>query len=209
MFIVLEGIDGCGKSLQSRLLVDYLRDQRSLPATWTCEPSKTGPVGMFLRQQILSGKRRLSEHAIMYLFAADRQDHLDVEVGPALQTGQIVVCDRYLLSTLAYQSLSAHGPSLERALEVHGKFPPPDLTVLIDLDMEAVLPRLEHRETSKEIYETRERLIKLVDAYRTIKDLSELKSHNICTVDGSGTVEEVQGQIIEVVDGVLEACTGS
>mgnify|MGYP003587668228 CR=1 FL=1 len=151
MFITLEGIDGCGKSTQAALLVEGLR-RRFCPAPppegmsvlWTKEPGGwTG--GDSIRSLILEGNllHPLSE---LFLFLADRCEHVRQVVGPALEQGRIVVCERYTDSTLAYQSWGRGIPpeKVERLFQWCA-FPVPDVTFWIDVPPEKALRRLRKR----------------------------------------------------------------
>src|SRR4029078_3251661 len=110
LFIVLEGIDGSGTTTQLGRLGDHLTS-RGRRAHTTREPS-AGPVGRLLREILLGGHRLpdgapADRRAMALLFAADGRDHLRREIEPALAAGTDVVCDRYLLSSLAYQGEEA------------------------------------------------------------------------------------------------------
>src|SRR5262245_58804737 len=116
-FIVVEGVDGSGSTTHTRLLAKALR-KRGHRVHTNCEPT-TGPVGGLIRQVLQkritipgeSGPKSLGWSTMALLFAADRLDHLDSEITPALRKGEWVISDRYDLSSLAYQSLTA--PSAE------------------------------------------------------------------------------------------------
>jgi dTMP kinase len=100
VFICVEGLDGCGKTTQAKLLVKKL--QKSYKAVYTAEPSR-GKIGVFIRKRCLYGEKRLSSVAEALLFAADRVEHVENEILPAVGKGQLVVSDRYVYSSLAYQ----------------------------------------------------------------------------------------------------------
>lgn len=138
-FIVIEGIDGSGTTLQTRAVADWLtsRGHRVLE---TREPS-TGPIGALARQ-------RLSVHAdaapltLALLFAADRLDHIAREVAPALAAGVVVLSDRYLMSSLAYQALDCD-PQWIRQINRHA--PLPDLTLVLDVPADVAFARAQRR----------------------------------------------------------------
>ena len=100
-FICIEGLDGCGKTTQARLLVKKLR-QMGFDAVYTAEPS-CGKIGLFIKKYCLHGEKRVSVVVEALLFAADRFEHIENEILPALDKGKIVVSDRYIYSSLAYQ----------------------------------------------------------------------------------------------------------
>jgi dTMP kinase len=140
LFIVLEGIDGSGTTTQLDRLAGHL-SARGRRVHATREPS-AGPVGRLLREILLGGHRLpdgspADGRAMALLFAADRRDHLRREIEPALAAGIDVVCDRYLLSSLAYQGEEAErGWVAELARDVR----PPDLTLLLDLPVSVAPP---------------------------------------------------------------------
>jgi dTMP kinase len=134
-FIALEGLDGSGKSTQAKLLADALRaDGRRV--LLTAEPS-TGPIGAMLRLYL---HKRLSfdPRVLPYLFAADRADHVYAADGilAVLDSGTDVVCDRYVFSSLAYQSTEAPRALVE---SLNADFPPPDLTLYLEIHAEEAL----------------------------------------------------------------------
>jgi dTMP kinase len=135
LFVVLEGGDGVGKSTQADLLVDWLR-ARGRDALRTHEPGASA-IGPAVRALLLSRTSPLSSPwAEALLYAADRAEHVDGVVRPALARGAVVVCDRYIDSSVAYQGVS-RGLGAERVAQVSAWATDglrPDLTVLLDLD---------------------------------------------------------------------------
>lgn len=145
MFITFEGIDGCGKSTQARLLVDKLRSSRGEDSViWTKEPGGW-PGGNSLREILLEGNLRhpLTE---LFLFLADRCEHVEQVILPALAAGKIVVCERYNDSTMAYQ-WGGRGIDREKidALFSWASFPSPGITFWIDLPAEKAYDRMVSR----------------------------------------------------------------
>lgn len=146
LFITLEGIEGCGKSTQAKLLASrFRRDGRD--CLLTREPGGT-PIGRQIRSVILSpANRRMSAETELGLYFSDRAQHLREVVWPALDAGRIVVCDRFTDSTIAYQGYG-RGLSLRsiRSLDrvMTGAFRP-HLTILLDLPAEAGLTRARAR----------------------------------------------------------------
>lgn len=104
-FIVFEGIDGAGTTTHSKALVERL-NERGIPATWTCEPTKT-PIGVFIRElfERKHGDQLPTWRTMALLFQADREQHC-FDIAEARET-HVVVCDRFILSTLVYQPLQA------------------------------------------------------------------------------------------------------
>lgn len=139
-FIALEGIDGSGTTTQACLLADWLRSQK-IACLLTAEPS-SGEIGRLLRQ-VLARRYALSAAGLALLFAADRLDHLDREIKPALADGLAVVSDRYLFSSLAYQSVSNEAAWVEA---INSRAQGADLTILLDAPVEACLKRVKSRD---------------------------------------------------------------
>jgi dTMP kinase len=193
VFICVEGLDASGKTTQSKLLVKNLR-KKGFDAIYTTEPSK-GNIGRLIRRHVLLGKNRLSVVLEALLFAADRVDHLEREVVPALEEGKIVVSDRYLYSSLAYQG--AAGLDLKWIEGINKWAMKPDLTIYLDIPPEIVLQRLKRKKTLMETLhnqqQVRETYLKLV------------KAHGLRIVDGNKPKREVAREILGVVIGFLAA----
>jgi dTMP kinase len=136
-FISLEGIDGCGKSTQARILYERLIT-RGVSVVLTREPGGT-PVGQALRQLCLEGTDPLVWEAEMLLMAADRAQHVAQLIKPALAQGHFVVCDRYVDSSIAYQGYGAI-KSIEAVRAVNTiatRGLVPDLTLFLDVNPDA------------------------------------------------------------------------
>jgi dTMP kinase len=138
--LVLEGIDGMGKSTVARALVEYCRE-RDRPAIFSREPTD-GPWGRKLRQSAQSGRLSLEEE--LECFLADRAEHVAQIIQPGLAAGKVVILDRYYLSTAAYQG--ARGADPEKILAENERFaPPPDLALLLDAPPSTGLGRVQRR----------------------------------------------------------------
>jgi dTMP kinase len=153
VFICIEGLDGCGKTTQTRILVEKLRESHN--ALFTAEPSH-GKIGAFIRKGILYGERRASSIAEALLFAADRVEHVENEILPAIRQGRLVVSDRYVYSSLAYQG--AAGLSLEWISKINEHILRPDLAVFIDVEPRAVMRRLKPLKSVMETLETQQKV---------------------------------------------------
>ena len=184
-FICIEGIDGCGKTTQAKLLTKKLG--KSHHAIYTAEPSQ-GKVGTYIRNY-LYGEKRLSIVLEALLFAADRIEHLENEVIPALNEGRLVISDRYVYSSLAYQG--AAGLSIEWIEKVNEYALKPDLAVFIDVDLETVMSRLKDK---KSVMENTETLQKVRDVYRMFVSKDEL-----VRIDGNRGEAEVAAALEDVV----------
>ncbi len=169
-FIVFEGIDGAGTSTQIEMLKKRPEASNFL---FTAEPTKA-PTGQYLRK-ILKGDIKVSNETSAYLFAADRNEHINGElctednnlitgVAKANSSGHIIVSDRYFFSSLAYQSISCN-PEVSRT--VNSFFPLPALLFYFDITPSVSLSRINGRDY-KEIFEKEDFLNKTVTAYKSI-----------------------------------------
>jgi dTMP kinase len=190
-FICLEGLDGCGKTTQAKLLVKRLK--KSYNAVYTGEPSH-GKIGTFIKKYCLHGKRRLASVVEALLFAADRFEHVQNEVLPALNERKLVVSDRYVYSSLAYQG--ATGLDLEWIKKINEHALRPDLAVFIDVNPEIVIKRLKRKKSVMENLETQR---KVREVYAKFVENGELVK-----VDGNRSKRKVADEILKVVLGFLE-----
>ncbi len=185
-FVSIEGIEGCGKSTQARRLAEWLGPQALL----TAEPGGTA-LGRAIRELVLAKGGRVSPVAELLLFFADRAQHVEEVVRPALAAGRTVVSDRYTDSTLAYQGYG-RGLSLElvRSLAAHATGGlSPDLTVLIDVPVEIGLARARRRGVADRIeVEVREFHERVREGYHC---LAREERTRWVVIDGSGDEAEV------------------
>ena len=198
-FIVLEGIDGSGKTSRARELVDVLRDlnRRSL---LTSEPT-AGSVGQLIRK-ILKGQEIVTSETLAWLFASDRYEHLYGETGIIRFMEQgYVVCDRYLFSSLAYQVSYVENPRLTYAL--NASFPLPGLLLYLDLPVETAMSRIESRGGKKEMFDQADKLQRIRDAYRDAFMLYEGSGMAVVQIDASRSPEEVADQIAKETTGYV------
>ena len=137
-FVCVEGLDGCGKTTQARLLVKQLK-WKGHDAIYTTEPSH-GKIGTLIRRHCLNRDERVSTIIEALLFAADRFDHVTALVKPAINDGRLVVSDRYVYSSLAYQGAAGLDLDWIKNINVHAI--PPDLAIFIDVEPETVMKRL-------------------------------------------------------------------
>src|SRR5674476_252166 len=142
IFIVIEGLDGSGKTTQAKFLAKKL--EKTHKVLLTAEPS-LGKIGTFIREDCLYEDKRLPTEAEALLFAADRIEHMKNEISPALDEGKLVICDRYVYSSLAYQGSA--GLSGDWIKTINARALEPDFAIFIDVSPERVLGRL-HRQKS-------------------------------------------------------------
>ena len=195
-FIVLEGIDGAGTTTQSALLAKELAKMGYRVVT-TQEPT-LGPIGMLirgiLRGRIVGKGQAFDQKAVALLFAADRLDHIACEINPLVHKGIFVVSDRYVLSSLAYQSIFAE---YEWVKEINRFALKPDLTIFLDVPPDVALNRIALSRQDKDIYEDQQTLVKVYEAYKKI--VSCYPYGELVVVNGIGTVEEVAASVFEKV----------
>jgi len=196
-FIVLEGLDGAGTTTQGARLAGWLR-AAGREVVETREPT-AGPIGRLIRSSLRGEPDAPSERALPWMFAADRADHLDRLVLPALARGAWVVADRYLHSSLAYQSLVV---PLDEVYVLNRTFRVPDLTLFVEVPVEVALGRIEARGGPREIFEHRERLIAIRDAYHRVVERLRARGDVIVEVDGTTTIEAVEAEIRAHVSGL-------
>jgi len=145
-FIVIEGIDGCGKGTQARLLFEHLKGLGK-DVVLTAEPTK-GPLGKLIREHLQ--EPFLDDEALALLFAADRIEHLERVVRPALDSDKIVISDRYVYSSIAYQGQKV---DLEWVGEVNKYADRPDLAILLDISTQLAQRRMKERGDEMEYFE--------------------------------------------------------
>jgi len=196
-FIVLEGIDGSGTTTQTKLLADYIYDKsKDNHIFMTREPS-ISPYGKEIRKRLRTDKNP-KENAEKYfeLFLQDREYHLKTQILPNLRNEVYVICDRYELSTYAYQQ--TQGISANRIFNKHRelKIIHPDITFLLDLDPEISMGRVEKKGEAKEVFEKIEFQKELRKNYLEAVN----KYINIFVIDSSKPVEEVHDGIVGILE---------
>lgn len=184
MIVAIEGIDGAGKTTQAKRLVGFLR-LKGVRAEYTSEPTGSA-LGRMIRSYLRRGG--VDPHLLALLFAADRVYHLDKTVKPMLEKGRVVVCDRYLYSSYAYQGVMTGHPLWVR--EINKMAPPPDIAVLLDISVEEALRRKRKRirfEDPAFLEEVRREYLRLCGAGLMVK------------IDADGEVDAVFGELVKVV----------
>ena len=200
-FFVFEGIDGAGTTTQINLLRKRPDADRFV---FTAEPSLS-PSGKFLRQ-ILSGEVSLDPRTTAFLFAADRNEHLygnssdDCGIVPKCTDGKFVVSDRYLFSSLTYQSVTC-GEELPQKL--NEDFPLPEILFFFDIDPEISLKRVLSRGET-EIYEKLDFQKATAERYRAVIDRYEKMNTGmkIIRLDAARSVDEIAGEIASALPAV-------
>jgi len=202
-FIVFEGIDGCGKGTQIAKAESYLKG-KGIDALVTAEPTG-GKYGRELRRMLKDGKDP-GENAekFLNLYITDRQEHIKKVVKPALETGKVVLCDRYKYSTIAYQGAQgAQGRDIARLVELHSGMPVPDLVFIFDLSAEDAMGRIEEDEkrAGKEVFERIGFQEKVRENFLKMGEL--LPKENIAFVRAGKAAGEVFSEVRKGLDGIL------
>ena len=203
LFIVIEGIDCSGKTTQAELLKEYFITQKQ-QAVISPEPSN-GVIGNMIRQAlkqriIFSRDRALFDEQMAYLFAADRHDHLynDIDgVFKLMEDNYHVISTRYYFSSLAYNCDTVEKFNFIKKL--NDRFPNPDLTIYLDLPIEASLVRLEER-SLQEVYETKSKLTLVREQYQKI--FAEYDGKAI-VLDATQDREHIHRSIVEEVEAII------
>ena len=191
VFICIEGLDGSGKSTQAKLLTKKLC-KAGYNAVCTAEPSQ-GKIGKFIRKRLFEANRMPTSVEAL-LFAADRIEHVQNEVAPALVEGKIVISDRYVYSSLAYQGSA--GLDLDWIEAINANAKKPDLCIYIDVAPEVVLERLKRKKSVMEILETQR---KVQGIYLRYVKKGELKR-----IDGTKSKSEVLEALFSEVECFLK-----
>ncbi len=189
---MLEGIDGSGTTTQLSLVGKKLI-QLGHSVQTSCEPTQ-GPVGALIRQ-VLSGKARLGQNALAHLFAADREEHVNGSGGirECLAKGMIALSDRYLFSSLAYQTIS-EDPALP--FSINAPFPLPEALFFLDIDPDISLDRIRGR-GELEVFENRPFQMEVARRYRCVLGLFGETGTKIYSIDARMEPEAIANEIID------------
>ena len=187
--IVIEGIDGTGKSTHARRLAEWLVTQ-GRKVVLSREPTD-GPWGKNLRESAATG--RLSPQDELEYFLNDRRQHVAETIAPALAVGKVVILDRYYFSTMAYQGARGIDPAeIRRRNEQFA--PVPDLLLILDLEVDTALGRIGSRGDTANEFEQRDNLQRCRDIFLSLKNENFAR-----VIDSNGTPDEVATRIRQIV----------
>lgn len=196
LFITFEGADGCGKTTQIELLDKYLRN-KGFETIITREPGAKG-LGVKLREILLNYEGEVSPKTESFLFLADRAQHVDCLIKPAITEGKIVLCDRHTDSTVAYQG---YGRELDieqinylNNLATGGL--KPDLTIIFDIDVENSMQRVGKNKDRMESAG--------VEFFNRVRygylEIAKQEPQRVKVINASDTIENIHNQVLELVD---------
>lgn len=195
LFITFEGPDGCGKTTQMKLLAEYL-EKKGEEVVLTREPGGKG-LGEKVREILLNYDGEVSDRCESFLFLADRAQNIDIIVNPAVKAGKIVLCDRHIDSTVAYQGYG-RGLDIERInmlnnLATNGK--KPDLTFVFDVDVETSMKRVGKEKDRMESAG--------IDFHNRVRqgylELAKQEPNRIKVIDATKSIEEIHDEVINIL----------
>ena len=201
LFITFEGADGCGKTTQLNMLAEYLTE-KGFDVVVTREPGAKG-LGEKLREILLNYEGVVSDRCEAFLFLADRAQHVDVIVKPAVALGKIVLCDRHTDSTVAYQGYG-RGQDIDRInllnnIATDGM--KPDLTFVFDIDVETSQQRVGSEKDRMESAG--------MDFHNRVRQgylkLAENEPNRIKVIDAKKSIPNIHDEVVEIIESFLSA----
>lgn len=195
LFITFEGADGCGKTTQIKLLDEYLR-AKGYQTLLTREPGSKG-LGEKLREILLNYDGEVSPVAESFLFLADRAQHIDCIIKPALEKGTIVLCDRHTDSTLAYQGYG-RGLDLEEIRKLNKIATSgltPDLTIVLDVDIETSQARVGAEKDRMESAG--------IEFFQRVRngflEIAKQEPERVKVINSADSIENIHKKVVELV----------
>lgn len=196
LFITFEGPDGCGKTTQMNLLAQYF-EKKGKKVVLTREPGGKG-LGEKVREILLNYNGEVSDRCESFLFLADRAQNIDIIVKPAVKQGEIVLCDRHIDSTVAYQGygrgLDINEINMLNNLATGGK--KPDLTLVFDVDVETSMKRVGKEKDRMESAG--------IDFHNRVRngylELAKQEPTRIKVLDATKTIEEIHEKVVEIIE---------
>lgn len=196
-FIVIEGLDGSGKTSATRTVTNALEYENHGKIKLTFEPHDPSCSGLFIRQVLMKKIRTHNPKLLALAFAANRLDHCEREINPWLdqKEGRVLICDRYYLSSLVYQSVG--NLTFESVYELNSAARKPDLIIFLNVSNKVCYERMKTRNEDKELFEVN--LGKTRKKFQEAISFLKGKDENIVEVDASGTPGEVADLILKEV----------
>lgn len=195
MFVVFEGIDNSGKSTLAKNVNKYFLD--NYVSSWfTSEPTDS-EIGKFTRR-ILSGEIKLkdTEKTLSLLFSADRAEH-NIDIKEHLNNGEIVLCDRYYSSSIAYNCLNDKSFSLNLEYLNFKSFLKPDIIFYLNIDIDKSIKRLYNRGREIEIFENKDYLTKVKKKYEEV--LLNNANYNVIILDALKNEQELTDECVKTI----------
>ena len=196
LFITFEGADGCGKTTQIELLNKYLQE-KGFKTLVTREPGAKG-LGEKLREILLNYDGEVSPNCESFLFLADRAQHVDCVIKPALKDGVIVLCDRHTDSTVAYQGYGRQLDieQIKKLNEIAVNGLKPDLTIVFDIDIETSMQR---------VGKTKDRMESAgMDFFNRVRNgylaIAKEEPNRVKVINSADTIERIHNQGVELVE---------
>lgn len=201
LLIALEGIDGSGHSTQANYLreeleKDYTLSDEDEPIAVLSKEPTDGPIGGEIRE-FLSERLEVDSETLALMFAADRRDHVENELEPLVNDGKIVILDRYILSSLAYQGVNI--ADTEWLEQINSKAMEPDLTILLDVSPKVAKRRMEQDRLRTDIFEDQDMLEQVRQKYLELANSLSEDGQDIRIVDGENSENYVRGEIKSIV----------
>ncbi len=199
LFITFEGADGCGKTTQLKLLAEYLM-KNGRDVVITREPGAKG-LGEKVREILLNYDGVVSDRCESFLFLADRAQNIDVIVNPAVEAGQIVLCDRHIDSTVAYQGYG-RGLDIERINMLNNiatNSRKPDLTIVFDIDVET---------SQKRVGSEKDRMESAgIEFHNRVRngylEIAKQEPQRVKVIDASGDIEDIHNEVKRMINNLL------
>ena len=196
LFITFEGADGCGKTTQIELLNEYLY-KKGFKTLVTREPGAKG-LGEKLREILLNYDGEVSPNCESFLFLADRAQHVDCVIKPALKDGVIVLCDRHTDSTVAYQGYGRQLDieQIKKLNEIAVNGLKPDLTIVFDIDIETSMQRVGKTKDRMESAGT--------DFFNRVRNgylaIANEEPNRVKVINSAGTIEDIHEKVVKLVE---------
>lgn len=199
LFVAFEGLDGAGTTTQAERAAAYVDAEPDRTAGLSAEPTD-GPVGAQIRR-CLEGEIDLDSETLALLFAADRLDHLDREIEPRLAAGDVVLVDRYSLSSFAYQH--ADGVEADWLRAINDRARAPDVTLYLDVPPSVCVERLAADDRGTDRFERAETLERVEAAYQEAIAAERDAGNDVRVIDGTQSETAVADEIAATIDELL------